>query len=96
MILIIHVYFLITFEVFASDGDRANRLSIPVRLKETCVHVEIARDAWRGHGRVRADEALGSMAYRGFHVAGLRIVSLVKISSSYHLLSTYTFFPGLY
>tara|TARA_B100000497_G_C7693805_1_gene422803 strand:- start:4786 stop:5076 length:291 start_codon:yes stop_codon:yes gene_type:complete len=96
MILIIHVYFLITFEVFTSDGDRANRLSIPVRLKETCVHIEIAGDAWRGHGGIGANEALGSLAYRGFHVAGLSIVSLVKISSSYHLLFTYTFFPGLY
>tara|TARA_B100000768_G_scaffold89095_1_gene83567 strand:- start:5125 stop:5415 length:291 start_codon:yes stop_codon:yes gene_type:complete len=96
MILIIHVYFLITFEVFTSDGDGANRLSIPVRLKETCVHIEIAGNAWRGHGGIRANKALGSLAYRGFHVAGLGVVSLVKISSSYHLLSTYTFFPGLY
>jgi|TARA_Y100000992_G_scaffold302089_1_gene274903 hypothetical protein len=96
MILIIHAYFLITFEIFASDGDGADRLSIPVRLEETRVDIEIAGNTWRGHGWVRGNEALGSLAHRGLHVAGLGIVSLVKISSSYHLLSTYTFFPGLY
>jgi len=52
MILIIHAYFLITFEIFTSDRDRADRLSIPVRLKETRVDIEIAGDTWRGHGRV--------------------------------------------
>jgi hypothetical protein len=85
MILIIHAYFLITFEVFASDRDGADRLSIPVRLEETRVHIEIAGNAWRGDGRVRGNEALGSLAHRGLRVAGLSLVSLIKISSSYHL-----------
>tara|TARA_Y100000004_G_scaffold173579_1_gene211570 strand:- start:17 stop:307 length:291 start_codon:yes stop_codon:yes gene_type:complete len=96
MILIIHAYFLITFEIFASNGDGSDRLSISVRLEETRVNIEITGNTWRGHGRVRGDEALGSLTHRGLYVAGLGIVSLVKISSSYHLLSTYTFFPGLY
>jgi len=85
MILIIHAYFLITFEIFTSDGDGADRLSIPVRLEETRVHIEITRNTWRRDGGIRGNEALGSLAHRGLRVAGLSLVSLIKISSSYHL-----------
>jgi hypothetical protein len=85
MILIIHAYFLITFEIFATNRDGTGCFSTAIRLKVIGIYKKGASFAQLRYRGVRCDETFGGFARRLLWVRGFSVVSFVKISSSYHL-----------